>query len=95
MLNGLCGAGSRLAQSLAVLQTASNDTNSGCSMRATQCQTLWEDLARVVSSASSVVRAQVVRALQDIEQNSDPTLVSFPLNPPPPSDAVRKQKKIF
>ncbi|XP_063239825.1 uncharacterized protein LOC134540812 isoform X2 [Bacillus rossius redtenbacheri] len=63
MLNGLCGAGSRLAHCLGALV---QDTASPCHAVAAQCQAAWEELVRATAAASSAVRAQVLSSLQEV-----------------------------
>jgi len=68
MLTGLCGAGSRLSHSLGTLV---QDTSSPCHAVATQCQATWEELIRATANASTVVKAQVIPSLQEVNSASD------------------------
>ncbi|XP_021926525.1 uncharacterized protein LOC110833141 isoform X2 [Zootermopsis nevadensis] len=68
MLTGLCGAGSRLSHCLGTLV---QDTSSPCHAVATQCQATWEELVKATTNASTVVKAQVIPSLQEVNNASD------------------------
>ncbi|XP_069695855.1 uncharacterized protein [Periplaneta americana] len=68
MLTGLCGAGSRLSHCLG---TMVQDTSSPCHAVATQCQATWEELVKATANASTVVKAQVIPTLQEVNTASD------------------------
>lgn len=63
MLTGLCGAGSRLSHCLGTLV---QDTSSPCHAVATQCQATWEELVKATTNVSTVVKAQVIPSLQEM-----------------------------
>lgn len=68
MLTGLCGAGSRLSHCLGSLV---QDTSSPCHAVATQCQATWEELVKATTNASTVVKAQVIPSLQEVNTAYD------------------------
>ncbi|XP_012279193.1 uncharacterized protein LOC105699068 [Orussus abietinus] len=65
MLNGLCSAGTKLAQSLQAL-LASHEGTAHCRLTG-QCLAGWEELARATNVASNTVKNHVVAALRDHE----------------------------
>lgn len=60
MLNTMCAAGMRLAQSLYNLSQLQNVPI------ASQCITCWEDLTRATAIASSSVKNHISAAMQDM-----------------------------
>ncbi|PNF17085.1 hypothetical protein B7P43_G16096, partial [Cryptotermes secundus] len=68
MLTGLCGAGSRLSHCLGTLV---QDTSSPCHAVATQCQATWEELVKATTNASTIVKAQVIPSLQEVNAACD------------------------
>nr|CAD7441163.1 unnamed protein product [Timema bartmani] len=68
MLNGLCGAGSRLSHCLGALV---QDTSSPCHTIVTQCQAIWEELVKATAVATSAVKSQVLATLQEINTSGD------------------------
>lgn len=62
-LNGLCTAGTKLAQSLQTLLSA-HDTLMQCRLTG-QCLAGWEELARATYIASNTVKNHVISALKD------------------------------
>nr|CAD7203932.1 unnamed protein product [Timema douglasi] len=68
MLNGLCGAGSRLSHCLGALV---QDTSSPCHTVVTQCQAIWEELVKATAVATSAVKSQVLATLQEINTSGD------------------------
>jgi len=64
-LNGLCTAGTKLAQSLQALLSV-HDTVAQCRLTG-QCLAGWEELARATHIASSTVKNHVITALRDHE----------------------------
>jgi hypothetical protein len=68
MLTGLCGAGSRLSHCLGTLV---QDTSSPCHAVATQCQATWEELVKATTNASTIVKAQVIPSLQEVNTAYD------------------------
>ncbi|XP_015125341.2 uncharacterized protein LOC107047119 [Diachasma alloeum] len=65
MLNGLCSAGTKLAQSLQVL-LSNHDAVLDCRLTG-QCLAGWEELTRATGVASNTVKNHVVAALRDHE----------------------------
>lgn len=65
MLNGLCSAGTKLAQSLQALLSV-HDTVAQCRLIG-QCLAGWEELTRATHVASNTVKHHVVAALKDHE----------------------------
>ena len=65
MLNGLCTAGTKLAQSLQALLSI-HDTVAQCRLTG-QCLAGWEELTRATNVASNTVKNHVVGALKDYE----------------------------
>ena len=65
MLNGLCTAGTKLAQSLQALLSIHN-TVAQCKLTG-QCLAGWEELTRATNVASNTVKTHVVAALKDHE----------------------------
>ncbi|XP_011865539.1 PREDICTED: uncharacterized protein LOC105560764 isoform X1 [Vollenhovia emeryi] len=68
-LNGLCTAGTKLAQSLQALLSA-HDTVAQCRLTG-QCLAGWEELARATHIASSTVKNHVITALRDHESRDN------------------------
>ncbi|XP_077254556.1 uncharacterized protein LOC143893251 isoform X2 [Temnothorax americanus] len=68
-LNGLCTAGTKLAQSLQALLSA-HDTVAQCRLTG-QCLAGWEELARATHVASSTVKNHVITALRDHESRDN------------------------
>ncbi|XP_033183096.1 uncharacterized protein LOC117153297 isoform X1 [Bombus vancouverensis nearcticus] len=64
-LNGLCTAGTKLAQSLQTLLSA-HDTLTQCRLTG-QCLAGWEELTRATCIASNTVKNHVISALRDHE----------------------------
>ena len=69
MLNGLCSAGTKLAQSLQTLLT-SHETMVHCRLSG-QCLAGWEELTRATGVASNTVKHHVVAALRDHENRDN------------------------
>lgn len=65
MLNGLCSAGTKLAQSLQSV-LSNHDSSVHCKL-SSQCLSGWEELARATGVASNTVKHHVVTALRDHE----------------------------
>ncbi|KAF7988418.1 hypothetical protein HCN44_000991 [Aphidius gifuensis] len=65
MLNGLCSAGTKLAQSLKIL-LSNHEAILDCRLTG-QCLLGWEELTRATSIASNTVKHHVVTALRDHE----------------------------
>ncbi|KYN26935.1 hypothetical protein ALC57_03276 [Trachymyrmex cornetzi] len=68
-LNGLCTAGTKLAQSLQALLSV-HDTVAQCRLTG-QCLAGWEELARATHIASSTVKNHVITALRDHESRDN------------------------
>ncbi|KAK6626988.1 hypothetical protein RUM44_009465 [Polyplax serrata] len=68
MLCGLCNAGSRLSHSLTSLL---QDTMPNNRMMMMQCQTMWEELVKASTVASSSIKSQVLTALQEYSLVND------------------------
>lgn len=66
MLNGLCSAGTKLAQSLQTL-LSNHEAILDCRLTG-QCLSGWEELTRATSIASNTVKHHVVAALRDHEK---------------------------
>lgn len=64
-LNGLCTAGTKLAQSLQTLLSAHN-TLAQCRLPG-QCLAGWEELTRATYIASNTVKNHIISALRDRE----------------------------
>lgn len=64
-LNGLCTAGTKLAQSLQTLLSA-HDTLTQCRLTG-QCLAGWEELTRATCIASNTVKNHIISALRDHE----------------------------
>lgn len=64
-LNGLCTAGTKLAQSLHTLLSA-HDTLTQCRITG-QCLAGWEELTRATYIASNTVKNHIISALRDHE----------------------------
>lgn len=65
MLNGLCSAGTKLAQSLQSI-LSSHEGTVNCRLTG-QCLAGWEELTRATGVASNTVKQHVVAALRDHE----------------------------
>lgn len=68
-LNGLCTAGTKLAQSLQGLLSA-HDTVAQCRLTG-QCLAGWEELTRATHVASNTVKNHVITALRDHESRDN------------------------
>ncbi|XP_072743822.1 uncharacterized protein [Anoplolepis gracilipes] len=68
-LNGLCTAGTKLAQSLQALLSM-HDTVAQCRLTG-QCLAGWEELTRATHIASSTVKNHVITALRDHESRDN------------------------
>ncbi|XP_076682004.1 uncharacterized protein LOC143376057 [Andrena cerasifolii] len=68
-LNGLCTAGTKLAQSLQTLLSA-HDTSVQCRLTG-QCLAGWEELTRTTYIASNTVKNHVISALRDHENREN------------------------
>ncbi|KAL0118351.1 hypothetical protein PUN28_009177 [Cardiocondyla obscurior] len=68
-LNGLCTAGTKLAQSLQALLSV-HDTVAQCRLTG-QCLAGWEELAKATHIASSTVKNHVITALRDHESRDN------------------------
>ncbi|KYM93482.1 hypothetical protein ALC62_15840 [Cyphomyrmex costatus] len=68
-LNGLCTAGTKLAQSLQALLSV-HDTVAQCRLTG-QCLAGWKELARATHIASSTVKNHVITALRDHESRDN------------------------
>ncbi|XP_012530248.1 uncharacterized protein LOC105833230 isoform X1 [Monomorium pharaonis] len=68
-LNGLCTAGTKLAQSLQALLSV-HDTVAQCRLTG-QCLAGWEELARATHIASNTVKNHVITALRDHESRDN------------------------
>lgn len=64
-LNGLCTAGTKLAQSLQTLLSA-HDTLAQCRLTG-QCLAGWEELTRATYITSNTVKNHIISALRDHE----------------------------
>ncbi|KAK0181141.1 hypothetical protein PV327_003448 [Microctonus hyperodae] len=69
MLNGLCSAGTKLAQSLQSI-LSNHDSSVHCKL-SSQCLSGWEELARATGVASNTVKHHVVAALRDHEMRDN------------------------
>ncbi|XP_020282156.1 uncharacterized protein LOC109853957 isoform X2 [Pseudomyrmex gracilis] len=69
MLNGLCTAGTKLAQSLQALLSV-HDTVAQCRLTG-QCLAGWEELTRATHIASNTVKNHVITALRDHESRDN------------------------
>ncbi|EEB19667.1 hypothetical protein Phum_PHUM582420 [Pediculus humanus corporis] len=68
MLSGLCNAGSRLSHSLTGLL---QDTIPNNRMMMMQCQTMWEELVKASTVASSNIKSQILSTLQEYSLMND------------------------
>jgi len=69
-LNGLCTAGTKLAQSLQALLSVHDSAVAQCRLTG-QCLAGWEELARATHIASSTVKNHVITALRDHESRDN------------------------
>lgn len=68
-LNGLCTAGTKLAQSLQALLSV-HDTVAQCRFTS-QCLAGWEELTRATHIASNTVKNHVITAMRDHESRDN------------------------
>jgi len=68
-LNGLCTAGTKLAQSLQALLSV-HDTVAQCRLTS-QCLAGWEELTRATHIASNTVKNHVITAMRDHESRDN------------------------
>lgn len=69
MLNGLCSAGTKLAQSLQTI-LSNHDAMVHCRLTG-PCLAGWEELTRATSVASNTVKHHVVAALREHENREN------------------------